>query len=61
VTYGEETFNEMANARIYYASATPRHIVVGEAIPDDILRTARQREDRMRELMKRSGVVPDPR
>lgn len=61
VTYGEETFNEMANARIYYASATPRHIVVGEAIPDDILQTARQREDRMRELLKRTGVVPDPR
>jgi hypothetical protein len=60
VTYGEETFNEMANARIYYASATPRHIVVGEPIPDDILRTARQREDRTRELLKRSGiVVPD--
>jgi hypothetical protein len=61
VTYGEETSNEMANARIYYASATPRHIVVGEAIPDDILQTARQREDRMRELLKRSGIVPDPR
>ena len=60
VPYGEETFNEMANARIYYASATPRNIVVGEPIPEDVLTQARRREDARREQLKRTGVVlPD--
>jgi hypothetical protein len=59
VPYGEETFNEMANARIYYASATPRGIVVGEPIPEDVLTQARRREDARREQLRRSGIVPD--
>jgi hypothetical protein len=59
VPYGEETFNEMANARIYYASATPRNIVVGEPIPEDVLTQARRREDARREQLKRTGIVPD--
>ena len=59
VPYGEETFNEMANARIYYASATPRGIVVGEPIPEDVLTQARRREDARREQLKRIGIVPD--
>ncbi len=59
VPYGEETFNEMANARIYYASATLRGIVVGQQIPEDVLTQARRREDARREQLKRSGIVPD--
>ena len=37
----------MANARIYYAPTTPRGIVVGEPIPADVLKTARE-EDMVR-------------
>jgi mono/diheme cytochrome c family protein len=59
VTYGEETFNEMANARIYYASATPRGIVVGEPIPEDVLTQARRREDARREQLRRTGILPN--
>ena len=59
VPYGEETFNEMANARIYYASATPRGIVVGEPIPEDVLTQARRREDARREQLRRTGIVLD--
>jgi hypothetical protein len=35
VPYGIETWNEMANARIYYASATPMGIVVGDPLPEE--------------------------
>ena len=59
VPYGEETFNEMANARIYYTSATPRNIVVGEPIPEDVLTQARRREEARREQLRRTGIVPD--
>jgi hypothetical protein len=59
VPYGVETFNEMANARIYYASAKPRGIVVGEPIPEDVLAAARRQEERRRELLRRTGIVPD--
>jgi mono/diheme cytochrome c family protein len=59
VPYGEETFNEMANARIYYASATKRGIVVGEPIPEDVLAAARRAESARREQLRRTGVVPD--
>jgi mono/diheme cytochrome c family protein len=59
VPYGEETFNEMANARIYYASATRRGIVVGDPIPEDVLSTARRREDARREQLKRTRIVPE--
>ena len=40
VVYGPETTDEMANARIYYAPTTPRGLVVGEAIPEDVLNRA---------------------
>ena len=48
VVYGAATTDEMANARIYFAPATPRGIVVGEEIPEELLQQARQREDRRR-------------
>jgi hypothetical protein len=57
VTWGEETFNEMANSRIYYASATPRGIIVGEPIPEDVLQKARRAEDARRQLLKKLGIV----
>ena len=47
VVYGPETTDEMANARIYYAPTTPRGLVVGEQIPDDIINRARE-EDMIR-------------
>ena len=59
VPYGEETFNEMANARIYYASAKPRGIVVGDPIPEDVLAAARKREEGRREQLRRTGIVPE--
>jgi hypothetical protein len=59
VPYGQETFNEMANARIYYASATPRGIVVGEPLPEDIAGAAREAEDRRRRQLEATGVVED--
>jgi mono/diheme cytochrome c family protein len=59
VPYGEETFNEMANARIYYAAAAKRGIVVGEPIPEDVLAAARRSESIRREQLKRLGIVPD--
>jgi cytochrome c551/c552 len=49
VVYGPETTDEMANARIYYAPTTPRGIVVGEEIPEDVLTTARQAEQNRRD------------
>jgi hypothetical protein len=55
VRYGIETYNEMANARIYFAPAKRRGIVVGEPIPEDVLREAREQEDRRREQLLRSG------
>jgi hypothetical protein len=48
VTYGEATTQEMANARIYFAPATPRGIVVGGEIPPEILERAREAEARRR-------------
>jgi hypothetical protein len=48
VTYGEETTQEMANARIYFAPATPRGLVVGEEIPAEVLERAREEEARRR-------------
>jgi mono/diheme cytochrome c family protein len=48
VRYGEATTEEMANARIYFAPAKPRGIVVGGPIPQDILDRARQAEERRR-------------
>ena len=49
VEYGAATTDEMANARIYYASATPQGIVVGEEIPQELLQRAREAEERRRE------------
>ena len=37
----------MANARIYYAPTTPRGLVVGDQIPEDIINRARE-EDMVR-------------
>ncbi|MEX1257168.1 MAG: cytochrome c [Gemmatimonadota bacterium] len=59
VSYGIETFNEMANARIYYASATPRGIVVGDPLPEDIETAAREAEDRRRRQIQATGAVED--
>ena len=39
----------MANARIYYAPTTPRGIVVGDALPEDVLARAREEDMRRRE------------
>ena len=47
VVYGPETTDEMANARIYYAPTTPRGLVVGDQIPEDIINRARE-EDMVR-------------
>lgn len=44
VVYGPETTDEMANARIYFAPVTPRGIVVGEPIPEDVLEQARKED-----------------
>lgn len=49
VTWGLATTDEMMNARIYYARAEPRGIVVGEEVPEDVLREAREKEERARE------------
>jgi hypothetical protein len=59
VPYGVETFNEMANARIYYASATPRGIVVGDPLPPDIVAAAGGAEDRRRQQIQTTGAVED--
>ena len=48
VVYGEATTDEMANARIYFAPATPRGLVVGDPIPPELLEQARAQEDRRR-------------
>jgi hypothetical protein len=50
VVYGPATTDEMANARIYYAPTTPRGIVVGEPIPDDVIQKAREEDARRREF-----------
>lgn len=47
VVYGPATTDEMANARIYYAPTTPRGIVVGRDLPQDVLEQA-QREEQLR-------------
>jgi len=49
----------MANARIYFASATPRGIVVGEPLPEELDRTAREAEERRRQQLEQSGAVDD--
>ncbi len=49
VVYGPETSDEMANARIYFAPTTPRGIVVGGDIPEDVLDTARRGEQNRRD------------
>jgi hypothetical protein len=49
VVYGPATTDEMANARIYFAPTTKRGIVVGDAIPKDVLDTARKAEQNRRE------------
>ena len=49
VQYGPATTDEMANARIYFAPTTPRGIVVGRDLPEDVLETARAAEQRRRE------------
>jgi mono/diheme cytochrome c family protein len=59
VRYGIETFNEMANARIYFAPAKPRGIIVGEPIPEDVMERARLEEDRRRDQLARSGAIED--
>jgi hypothetical protein len=59
VRYGLETYHEMANSRIYFAPARRRGIVVGEPIPDDVLRTARAEEERRRQQLERTGEVDD--
>jgi hypothetical protein len=48
VVYGEATTDEMANARIYFAAARPRGLVVGDPIPPELLERARTAEDRRR-------------
>ncbi len=48
VVYGPETTDEMANARIYYAPVTPRGIVVGQPIPEDVLEQARKEDETRR-------------
>jgi hypothetical protein len=49
VVYGPATTDEMANARIYYAPAKQRGIVVGEEIPSEVLEQARAAENQRRE------------
>lgn len=44
VVYGPATTDEMANARIYFAPATPRGIVVGEELPPGLLEQAEEAE-----------------
>lgn len=49
VVYGPATTDEMANARIYYAPTTPRGIVVGRDMPEDVLREAKRAEQARRD------------
>ncbi len=60
VVYGPETTDEMANARIYYAPTSKRGIVVGAAIPEDVLNTARAAEERRRKNTVVNGEEPPP-
>jgi hypothetical protein len=55
VRYGPETYWEMANARIYWASAEPRGIVVGDPIPQDVLDDANALAERGREEIRERG------
>ncbi|MEX2584271.1 MAG: hypothetical protein WD766_13445 [Gemmatimonadota bacterium] len=59
VRYGEETFNEMANNRIYFAPAKPRGIVVGEPLPADVLEAAQEAEEQRRQQLERAGAIAD--
>lgn len=56
VVYGPATTDEMANARIYYAPAKPRGIVVGKDLPPDVLEGARAMEKRRRENTQLTGA-----
>ena len=49
VVYGPATTDEMANARIYFAPTTPRGIVVGRDLPQDVLEQAKREEQLRRE------------
>ena len=58
VVYGLATTDEMANARIYFAPAVRRGIVVGEEIPPELLKQAEEREARRRQrLQAQLGVT----
>lgn len=54
VVYGPATTDEMANARIYFAPTTPRGIVVGRDLPQDVLEQAKREEQLRRE---RSNIL----
>ena len=54
VVYGPATTDEMANARIYFAPTTPRGIVVGRDLPQDVLEQAKREEQLRRE---RSSIL----
>jgi mono/diheme cytochrome c family protein len=56
VRYGPSTTDEMANARIYFAPTTPRHIVVGGPIPPDVLKQANEEEARRRAQAEAEGT-----
>lgn len=56
VVYGPATTDEMANARIYFAPTKPRHIVVGEPIPEDLLQQARDAEAQRRSRTQVDGT-----
>lgn len=56
VVYGPATTDEMANARIYYAPAKPRGLVVGKDLPTEILERARASEQRRRENTRLTGA-----
>ena len=58
VEYGPATTDEMSNARIYYAPATPLGIVVGEEIPEEILQKARDAEAERRARLRVDIALP---
>ena len=55
VRYGPETYWEMANARIYWASAEPRGIVVGGPIPQDVMDAANALAEQGRNQIEERG------
>lgn len=56
VVYGPATTDEMANARIYYAPAKPRGLVVGKDLPPELLERARAEEKSRRENTRLTGA-----